>query len=150
MGLADLRNEPKDVSRAIEGTTDDAAGSLRNEPKDVSRAIEETTGDAAGPLRNEPKDVSRAIEETEGNAQGSLRNEPSVISEAVAVGRGDGEVEGEVVRNERGVVRSVRFDEGLTGAMRGAGQLLRPGIGLADAVRLRKSGWRWWRWRVAA
>ncbi len=37
--LAVLRNEPKDVSGAIEGTTDDAGGSLRNEPTVVSEAV---------------------------------------------------------------------------------------------------------------
>jgi hypothetical protein len=34
-----LRNEPKDVSRAIEGTTDDSQGSLRNEPSAISEAF---------------------------------------------------------------------------------------------------------------
>jgi hypothetical protein len=87
-------------------------------------------------LRNEPKDVSRAVEGTTDDAGGSLRNEPSVISEVVAVGRGEGDVAVAVVPNGRGVVRSVRFDQGLTGALRGAEQLLRPGIGLRDAVRL--------------
>ncbi len=87
-------------------------------------------------LRNEPKDVSCATEGTTDDAGGSLRNEASAISEAVARVRGKGDVEDEVVRNEREVVRSVRFDTGLTGAMRGAERLLRPGISLRDAVRL--------------
>ncbi len=141
--LAVLRNEPKDASCVMEGTTDDARGSLRNEPTVISDAValahsngDEATG-TGGPavLRNEPKDVSRVIEGTTDDAGGSLRNEPTVISEAVAVGRGNGGVEGEGVRNERGVVRSMRFDKALTGAMRDAGQLLRPEIRLRDAVR---------------
>ncbi len=41
-----------------------------------------------------------------------------------------------MLRNARGVVRSVRFDKVETGGMRGAGPLLRPGTGLRDAVRL--------------
>jgi hypothetical protein len=90
----------------------------------------------AAVLRNEPKDISLAIEGTTDDAAGSLRNEPTVISETVAIGRGDREVEGEFVRNEVGVARSVRFDEPVTEAMRGAQQLLRPGVGLRDAVRL--------------
>ena len=67
--------------------------------------------------------------------RGSLRNEPSANSEAVAVVCGGGDVDVEMVRSERGMVRSVRFDEGLTGAVRGAQHLLRSGIGLRDAVR---------------
>ncbi len=136
LGLAVLRNEPKDVNHATGGTTDDTGGSLRNEPKDVSRAVEGTTDDAGGSLRNEPKDVNGAIEGTTEDARGSFRNEPTVVSEAVAVGRGDGDDKDELVRNERGVVRSVRFDKGVIGAMRDSQQLLRPGIGLRDAVRL--------------
>ena len=93
-------------------------------------------------LRNEPKDVSRPIEGTTDEPQGSLRNEPTVISEAVAVGRGKGEVEDEVVRNERGAVRSVRFDGGLTGVVRGAQQLLQPGDWSAGRRSTRKSRWR--------
>ena len=64
----------------------------------------------------------------------SLRNEPKVISEVAAAGREDGAVEEKVVREEGLVVRSVRFDEGLNGAMRHGANLLRPGIGLRDAV----------------
>ena len=139
---------PRTSSRAIEGTTDEPQGSLRNEPSAISEAVGDGSGggnEAAGMvalavLRNEPKDVSRPIEGTTDEPQGSLRNEPTVISEAVAVGRGKGEVEDEVVRNERGAVRSVRFDGGLTGVVRGAQQLLRPGIGLRDAVRLGNRG----------
>jgi hypothetical protein len=87
-------------------------------------------------LRNEPKDVSRAIEGTSDDALASLRNEPTVISEALAVGRRNGDVEEAVARNDRGVVRSVRFDQASTGSTAGAEQVLRPGTRLRDAVRL--------------
>ena len=89
---------------------------------------------------NEPKDISLASEGITDDAEGLLRNEPTGFSEAVAVVSDGADVEQEVVRNECGVVRSVRFDQGLTGAMRGAGQLLRPGISLRDAVRLGNRG----------
>ena len=112
------------------------AGTDEQSPAVVPRDDEAAGTGALAVLRNEPKDVSRAIAKITDDVGGSLRNEPTVISEAVAVGRGNGEVEDEVVRDERGVVRSVRFDEGLTGAVRGAQHLLRPGIGLRDAVRL--------------
>ncbi len=115
--LADLRNEPKDVSRAVEGTTDAAEGLLRNEPSAISEAIAGVGGNG---------EVEEEL----------LRNEPSAISESVAVGRGEGDLDEEVVRNECGVVRSVRFDQGVTGEMCDSQQLLRPGIGLRDAVRL--------------
>ncbi len=106
-----------------------------------SPAVEPRRDDVAGMgalavLRNEPTDVSCVSEATTDGAGGLLRNEPTVISEAVAVVSGNGDVEDAVVRNEGGVVRSVRFDEGLTGAMRDAEQLLRPGIRLRDSVRL--------------
>ena len=106
-----------------------------------SPAVEDRRDEAAGMgvpavLRNEPKDVSRVVEGATDDAGGSLRNEPTVVSEAVEAGRGEGEVEEAAVRNEGGIVRSVRFDEGLTGAMRDAGRTLRPEIRLRDAVRL--------------
>ncbi len=132
-----LRNEPKDVSRASEGTSDDAGGSVRNEPSAVFATDSHGNfGDTAPTvLRNEPKDASRVIEGTTDDEGDSLRNEPKLISEALAVGRGNGDVEEEVVRKEVLVVRSVRFDEGLSGAMRPGVNLLRPGIGLRDSVR---------------
>jgi hypothetical protein len=105
-------------------------------PAIVARGDETAELNVAAVLRNEPKDVSLAIEGTTEDADVSLRNEPTVISEPVAVVSGNGDVEDEVVRHEGGVVRSVRFDEGLTVAMRDAEQLLRPGIRLRDSVRL--------------
>ena len=132
-----LRNEPKGVSRAIEGTTEDVRGSVRNEPSAVFATDSHGKLDDTAPevLRNDPKDASGVIEGTTDGEGDSLRNEPKVISEAIAVGREDGDVEVKVVRKEGLVVRSVRFDEGLSGAMRHGANLLRPGIGLRDAVR---------------
>ncbi len=138
MGVAAvLRNEPKDVSRANEGRTEDAGGSVRNEPSAVfaTDSHGKFSDRAHSVLRNEPKDASCAVEGITDGDRDSLRNEPKVISEAVAVGREDGDVEEKVVRKEGLVVRSVRFDEGLSDAMRHAANLLRPGIGLRDAVR---------------
>ncbi len=158
-----LRNEPKGVSRVPEETTDAAERLLRNEPSEqkdddgdeaaaaaqraattfrneASAVFEgdsqgETTDAAHAVLRNEPKDISGVVQKTIGIAGGSLRNEPTVISEPVALARRSDDVD-EVVRKEGGVVRSVRFDKAPTLAMGGPGQLLRPGIGLRDAVRL--------------
>jgi hypothetical protein len=97
---------------------------------------DEAAGLGLAVLRNEPKDIIGVLQRTIDDARGSLRNEPTVIPEAGAVVCGEGDLEGEVVRNERGVGRSVRFDKALTGGMRDAEHVLRPGIRLRDAVRL--------------
>ena len=117
--------------------TENPQGSVRNEPSVVFATDSHGKFSDRVPsvLRNEPKDASCLVEGRTDGKGDSLRNEPKVISEAVAVGREDGTVEEKVVREEGLVVRSVRFDEGLSDATRYGANLLRPGIGLRDAVR---------------
>jgi hypothetical protein len=136
-GTAVSRNEPNDVSRALEGTMDDAGGSLRNEPNAISEGDSHgKTDDAAQEvLRNEPKDGSGVLQRTIDDAGGSLRNEPTVICEAVAVPRMNGDVE-EVARTEREAARSSWYDKALSGVMGGGEDEPRPGIRLRDAVRI--------------
>ena len=126
-----------DACGGSSGDDDTTAGVDLDEqtPAIVARGDDAVGMDVAAVLRNEPKDVSLEPEGATDDVRGLLRNEPSAISADVVVRSGDGDVEAEVVRNEGGVVRSVRFDEAVSGATRGAEQLLRPGIRLSDAVR---------------
>ena len=58
-----LRNEPKDVNRAVEARTDDAAGSLRNEPNVISKvvAIGGGDGDAEDEVVRSKRGVVRSV-----------------------------------------------------------------------------------------
>ena len=134
---SDDHDHEQDARAGLNGVDDATGGADLDEqtPAIVGQGEETAELNVPAVLRNEPKDVSLAPEGATDEARGLLRNEPSAISGDVVETSGDRNVEEEVVRNERGVVRSVRFDQAVTGAMCDAGQLLRPGIRLSDAVR---------------
>ena len=122
-----------DVSDGDEASA--LAGTNEHAPAVGPRGDEAAAIGTLAVLRNEPKDVNHASEGMTDDVEGSMRNEPNVISEAVAGVSGEGDVAEAVARKAGLLVRSVRFDQAVTGATGGAEQPSRPGIRLRDAVR---------------